>query len=109
MYVEFAFSPSLIDLTQVDMELPGQELAGTGCVHLEQPAALHLTLSAEELDLEPLKDFLAQSEAGDAGLPLSLAIVVRAGRVQLAGALASDVAVEIGSRPNCEMPSNLNP
>jgi hypothetical protein len=107
--IEFAVLPSRIDLTHVDMALSGQELAGAGCVLLEQPAALHLVLSTEELDLDPLADILARSEGDDADLPMGLAILVRAERVRLAGALASDVVVEIGSRPDCEMPPGLDP
>ena len=83
---------------------PGeQSIDGAGCLLLTKPAALHLLLQSEALDLDALLEMLPEAAGGngDADLPLELNLRLTAGKLTFKGATANGAVVNVGGKPVC--------
>jgi uncharacterized protein involved in outer membrane biogenesis len=83
---------------------PGeQSIVGEGCLFLAKPAALHLLLESEALNLDALLEMLPEAAVGDPGadLPLELNLRLAAGELTFKGATANGAVVNVGGQPAC--------
>ncbi len=102
-------------LDPVELNLDGQQLAGSGCLNMADDVLLQLHLHAKQLDLDAVQEllpaeFLSEGTEGDSpelALPLQLGLVLKADQITLAGAEARDVRLLLGREPDC-MDYHLN-
>lgn len=99
--LDFSVLPDRLDLRNVGIKIAGQSIGGDGCLSLTGKTALHLSLQAGDIDLDRIYSLLPAQQGNSPEPPLALAIQLHADKAWLAGAEASDVTVEIGSRPDC--------
>lgn len=98
-------------LEQVELNLDGQELAGSGCLETSDPVLLQLQLHADQLDVDALQELLPanllpesnETETGSMVLPLQLAVELKAVQAHISGAVARDVRLLLGSAPDCRV------
>jgi hypothetical protein len=96
-------------LDQVELNLDGQELIGSGCFHTGDEMLLQLLMRAGQLDLDSLQDMLpadlltgsAETGSVSADLPFQLALVLQAEQARMSGAIAKDVRLQLGNKPDC--------
>lgn len=107
--VFFKLLPDVIDLQQVKIDLGEQHIDGSGCLRFADKSGLHLSLLADELDLDELNPILSIRQGGAGDLPMGLAIRMRVEKARMAGAVADGVSVEIGAEPDCAAAGNIVP
>ncbi len=106
-------------LETVDLNLLGQELAGTGCFSTKAVPLLQLQLEAGQLDLDVVQKLLpagllpqgptAEGESPaaqfteDTELPLLLAVALSARQLSWSGTTASGARLLIGAVPDCAL------
>ncbi len=96
-------------LEQVELDLDGQLLVGAGCLETNDPVRLQLQLQAEQLNLDAVQDLLpvqlltggSETESTLQDLPLQLAIELKATQASAAGAVAKEVRLLLGDKPDC--------
>ncbi|MDZ4730566.1 MAG: hypothetical protein SH820_11560 [Xanthomonadales bacterium] len=101
-------------LQQVNLNLDGQELVGSGCLETSDPVLLQLQLHTNQLDVDALQELLPANllpasndkDSASLDLPLQLAIVLNADQATMSGAIGRDVRLLLGSEPDCSADGN---
>ena len=101
--MDFTVLPDAVVLQHLAIEIAGQSLAGGGCILMAEPAGLHLSLEAGDLDLDRIYSMMPAQQDGDAELPFELAIRLHAKTARFAGAEATGVDVGLGRAPDCAL------
>ena len=107
--IYFSVLPDRLDLHNVGIKIADQAMGGDGCLLLTGKTALHLTLQADEIDLDRIYSLLPAQPGDGPEPPWVLAFRLHANKAWLAGAEASDISVEIGSQPDCSLASVPKP
>jgi hypothetical protein len=102
--LHFVFQPGEIEMSQLDIEITGQSISGSGCLKLADSPSLHLLLGAETLDLDRIYSLDLPQRGDGTELPLDLAVELRIEEARFAGAKASDLVVAAGPEPACAGP-----
>jgi hypothetical protein len=94
----------------LELNLGGQRIEGSGCLDTLGGTGLQLELTASQLDLDALQEWVPEGVAGQEGstpyagfsAPFPLAIRLHVDDARVAGAVARDVNLLIGELPECE-------
>jgi len=98
---DYSIDPGNIELSDLDITMGGQSLAGWGCMILSDPPTLNLSLQAESLDLDTLHSIDWKPQGDGAEIPLKLAVELRVQKAWFAGAEGTGVVVATGPKPEC--------
>jgi len=110
--VRWALEDSGLRLADIELNALGQEVHGDGCLLTADRTALHLDLSAQRLDLDPLMELPlpkpAGEGAGEGEWPLELHLRLRAGELITGDVTAQGASLQVGGDPACPQPEAVD-
>jgi hypothetical protein len=95
-------APSRIELSELEVDLAGQQLFGKACLLLQQPRSLNLDFSAAVFDLDAFQKTLPETGGGGTDLPLEIRARLSVDELSSSGVIARGVLLNLGQDPVCE-------